>query len=402
MPRAVVTGAADSLVRPGRMTLGPLISLEPHVRNYAWGSVTRLPEFTGAEATGVPVAEHWFGAHPQGSSKAVNHDGSLVELRHLISSQPELTSDGAPPAFLVKLIAVDAPLSIQVHPDTARARLGFAGENAAGIPVDASERSFKDPYGKPEVLIALDPFRALAGLRPTAEIQSLLAEEPFSALAPLLDLSDNLGSTLGNLMTIPAELLTEVLDAARALIAQGPAASLQTRTAELVVKLANDYPADTGVLVAALLNDVMLEPGDALFIRPGVPHAYLSGLGLEVMGNSDNVIRGGLTAKHVNAELFLELTDAESTAPAISRAGTGNPSRFNVSLPGVTIDRFDLDGAEMHLSPSAASVCVAVGGSALLKSAGCALHLSQGQAAFVAASAHSTVSGNGVLIRTAG
>lgn len=257
-------------------------------RDYSWGSTTLIPEFLGVTPDGKPQAEIWYGTHPGSPARVVGRQG---DLRDLVGDLP----------FLLKVLAAGSPLSLQVHPTTAQARAGFARENAAGIPLDAPHRTYKDPFAKPEMIYALsDEFRALSGFRPVAATRELLdAANP--ALLPDLRTDDDLRAVVERLLT------TDVQAEVAAII--GLAATAAGDEWATVRLLAEHYPGDPGVAVSLLLHTVVLRRGEALYLPAGNMHAYLSGLGVELMGPSDNVLRCGLTPKHIDTAELLEVVD---------------------------------------------------------------------------------------------
>lgn len=285
--------------RPG------LLALTPALKDYDWGDAEYIPRVLGQAVTGAPVAEAWYGAHPQGPSGIAGREESLLDR---LDGEPDrwlgetLAARGAGLPFLVKFLAAARPLSIQVHPDTAQAREGFAREDAAGVPRDAPRRCYRDPHAKPELILALEPFEALCGFRADEEVRAALRRRP-----ELEDLSALCGrgwngqkALLERWFALPAE---EVRARQAALVERLTGAPLLTAAERLLLRIVEAVPgdvvADRGLLFALLLEHVHLEPGQGLFLRAGVPHAYLRGAGLEVMGASDNVLRAGLTSKHV-------------------------------------------------------------------------------------------------------
>lgn len=284
--------------------------LEGALRTYPWGSRTLLAELRNQPVPSPnPEAELWFGAHPAASSTIGGR-----ALQDVIRDDPEAAL-GARVArrydnqlpFLVKLLAAGEPLSIQAHPSREQALDGFARENAQGLALDDPRRNYKDANPKPELIVALSPFRALAGFRPAGRTYEL-----FNALGGLHRYSpmlvaeceeESLRAVFTSLISLPStvrlNLLAEVGEAARGLAKSG-APAWMVEVAETFLQLAARYPGDVGPLAALMLNHVTLPPGGALYLDAGQPHAYLSGLGVEVMANSDNVLRGGLTSKHVD------------------------------------------------------------------------------------------------------
>ncbi|MEU9858594.1 mannose-6-phosphate isomerase, class I [Streptomyces sp. NPDC047974] len=291
------------------------------VRPYAWGSTTAIPELLGTAPTGEPQAEMWMGAHP--GAPSLTPRGPLNELidadpvRELGPAATEKFGPRLP--FLLKVLAAGAPLSLQVHPDLEQARAGYAAEEAAGIPVDAPHRTYKDANHKPEMICALTPFEGFCGFRAPAEAADTLAALGVDSLKPYVDLlhahpeEDALREVLTALLTAdPAEMTHTVAEAAAAADRLGGA------HAPYAV-LAHHFPGDPGVIAAMLLHHVTLQPGEALYLGAGVPHAYLSGLGVEIMANSDNVLRCGLTPKHVDVPELLRVVRFEPADPGVLR-----------------------------------------------------------------------------------
>lgn len=283
-------------------------------RDYAWGSTTLIPELFGTAPDGEPQAEVWYGTHPGNPARVVGRAG---DLRDVAGELP----------FLLKILAAGSPLSLQAHPTTAQAREGFARENAASIPFDAPTRTYKDPYAKPEMILALsDEFRALSGFRPVAETRALLDAADESLLP---DLRDD-----GDLRSVVRRLLTaDVRDELAAIVAA--AAGRRNPAWATVRLLAAHYPGDPGIAVSLLLHSVVLARGEALFLPAGNLHAYLAGLGVELMGPSDNVLRGGLTPKHVDVPELLEVLDFTPVAdPRLPGVTEGGVTRFEPAGTG--------------------------------------------------------------------
>lgn len=336
-----------------------LLPLSNTPRDYDWGSRTAIAELLGRQASGRPEAELWFGAHPQAPSRVRQADGTETTLDRVIEADPAsaLGRGRTRLPFLLKLLAAERPLSLQVHPDDAQARAGFARENAAGIAVDAPTRNYRDDSAKPELVLALsEQFEALTGFRHLSESRVLFGElkdfargEDAGVLATFADRlgggsSENpvlpettggaadvhregdpgdlppvgraernaeaqpgnpLQDTVAWLLTGDRDEVAALTDAVARAAGDAPQHTSFGREWELVRELAAAYPGDPGVVLALLLNRVSLVQGQAMFLKPGSIHAYLSGLGVELMASSDNVLRGGLTSKHVDpAELL--------------------------------------------------------------------------------------------------
>lgn len=297
--------------------------LECAVMPYAWGSRSAIAELTGRSAPSKePEAELWMGAHPVAPSKLSRGDGRARSLAEVIAESParELGPEaseafGPRLPFLLKVLAAAQPLSLQAHPDAAQAKAGFEEEDRRGIPRDAPTRSYKDSSHKPELLCALVPVDALCGFRRAADTLRLFDElavpELEPVLAPLRAAPDTSGlaKVFRALMTMPpAEGARLVRATVAASASRGPSTSFATEHA-WAVRLDSLYRDDVGVVSALLLNLVHLERGEALYLDAGNLHAYLSGVGVEIMASSDNVLRGGLTKKHVDVAELMRVLD---------------------------------------------------------------------------------------------
>ena len=301
-----------------------VVRLQNTIRDYAWGSRTAIPELTGAEPDGRPQAELWMGAHESAPSLLPSGD-SLYDVvsagpSDVLGSETAGRFEGRFP-FLAKLLAAAQPLSIQAHPSREQAIDGYARDEAAGIPRDAADRNYKDPWPKPEILIALEPFDALVGFRPLESTVALL-----EALAPVgfEELTELLRN--GKLQDAFTQFMSSDRDSIRPLVAAleeacaryaGEAFALERETIE---RLCEDFPDDPGVLAALLLNRVRLERFEAVYLPAGNVHAYLHGLGFEVMANSDNVLRGGLTSKHIDVPELVSVVDFEPLTDPVMTA----------------------------------------------------------------------------------
>ncbi len=289
-------------------------------RHYAWGDTTAIPEMLGQPADGRPWAEWWMGTHPLAPSNL--EDGSPLE------------SVAGDLPYLLKLMAAAQPLSLQTHPDEAQAEAGFALEEHAGIRSDSPDRIYKDRSAKPEMLCALTTFDTLCGFRPVDATLSLLHDIGAEDLAAFLQ-HEKLPSTVAALYRGKLDLRSTI-DACR----------LHHRAeAELVTELAAAHPGDPSVVVTLLLNRVLLGRGDAVFLGPGNLHAYLRGFGVEVMANSDNVVRGGLTPKHVDVDELLAVLDYEPLVQPKVRSTEVEPGHWRYETPNTPFvaSRFELD-----------------------------------------------------------
>ena len=358
-----------------------MLKLTGKVQDYAWGDTSSIATLQGRTPSGRPEAEVWFGAHPSAPSATENGP-----LDGVIAADPvsALGEPGTLP-FLVKLLAAARPLSIQAHPSIAQAREGFARENGAGIPLDAAHRNYKDDNHKPEILIALTPFKAMAGFRPVEQTVELLDELSVPELdkARKMLADDSVGAhqrlrlVLSEWLELddPTPVVNSVLDRA---------AELDSFVARNLVFIGEAFPGDVGVLAALLLNHVELEPGQALFLPAGNLHAYLEGFGVEVMANSDNVLRGGLTEKHIDiAELedivvFEPITDPILVPDEEADDGV-RCAKFPIPVPDFSVTRYSGEGSVPLEGPA---IILAVTGRVAL---GDSLGIGPGEAAFIAA-----------------
>lgn len=336
-----------------------LIPLANDPRDYAWGSLSLLAELEGRAASGRPEAEVWFGDHP--GDPAETPDGRTLD--RWIADDGAASGIDAPLPYLLKLLAAASALSIQAHPSKAQAEAGFAREEAAGIPRDAADRTYRDDNHKPELIVALsDRFRALAGLRELDATRRLVAGLG-PAAAPL---AQRLEGADASLSAVIGWLLSDGADAARDVIAAAVAAQSDEFAAELEVARTLDagFPGDPGIVVALLMNLVTLHRGEGLFVPAGVLHAYLDGLGVELMAASDNVLRGGLTPKHVDAaELVSVLDPAPGVPPVIHARSLGDGIRqYDVPVPDFALLAVTAAAGGVEVPLAGAAIAVATGG----------------------------------------
>ncbi|WP_304008767.1 mannose-6-phosphate isomerase, class I [Rothia mucilaginosa] len=303
--------------------MGEIFSLKNQIQNYAWGSREILGRMRGVPVpTEQPEAEVWVGAHPAAPSRATV-DGAESPLNELIVEnpsrflRPDRTSDWFP--FLFKILAIDAPLSIQVHPTPEQAIAGFEDEQSRGIAIDAPFRNYKDRYSKPETVIALSPMRVLTGVRPVEQLKTLAAAFGATWLEERAELSPK--QLLTEIIHLPQETASaevqHLVDTAPGLL--GASNEVVADAAELVRIVDGKYPGDRGLLVAFVMNLVHLAPGESAFTPDGQVHAYVSGTAIELMNPSDNVMRAGLTAKHIDTEELIKVLGEKQDAPVIQR-----------------------------------------------------------------------------------
>lgn len=351
-------------------------------RDYAWGSTTLIAALEGRVPSGAPEAEVWFGDHAGDPSDTP--DGRTLDER----LADDAARTGAPRhlPYLLKLLGAASALSIQAHPSKPQAEAGFAREEAAGIDRDAPARTYRDANHKPELIVALSPeFRALAGLRDLDASRRLAAAlgPGGRALTEQLEKTDASARDIVGWALSPAS--RPDVDA---VIAAAVAARSDEFAAELDVarRLQDGFPGDPGIVVALLMNLVVLRRGEGLFLPAGVLHAYLEGLGVELMAASDNVLRGGLTPKHVDVDELLAVLDASTGAPAtvLPRATAEGVERFDVPVADFSLDRVAVAG-EVVLPASGTPIVLATDGDVTVsgRASGTSVRLAPGRAVLV-------------------
>ncbi|AGL14680.1 mannose-6-phosphate isomerase, class I [Actinoplanes sp. N902-109] len=367
--------------------MAAVLPLTGVIRPYAWGSHTAIAEMQGRSApTEDPEAELWLGAHP-GDPSIVRGESGPVSLADLIEGDPKgqlgaevVDEFGARLPYLMKLLAAEAPLSLQAHPDAEYAQRAFAAQQADP---DAPQ-NYTDAHHKPEMLVALTPFEALCGFRDPADAASALAEFGIDRLAPVVAA---LRTGVPGLAEAARTLLTWPADDRAALVAEAVAAG----TSPLVTTLAGFHPSDPGVLVALLLNHVRLQPGEALWMPAGNLHAYLKGTGVEIMAASDNVLRGGLTPKRVDVDELLRVLRFEVLADPVLPATEVSPGVTTWKVPAreFALFRLDLGPATppLPLPPSGPRIVLGTKGEVYVAEAvdGTPVDVAAGHAAYIPA-----------------
>ncbi len=394
--------------------------LEPVTQPYAWGSHTAIAELQGRPApTAQPEAELWMGAHPSAPS-GVERAGVRTTLDAVIAADPagELGAEcaarfGGRLPFLLKVLGVAKALSIQVHPSREQAEAGYREENERGLPPGDKSRNYVDDWPKPEILCALTRFEALAGMRTTADATALLRTLQVGQLAPLAaDLADtgNPASTgdpgvltraLGAMLTWPAAdrgaLVAAVVAACERVAASG---GEYAAACAATARTAGDHPGDLGIVASLLLRYVVLRPGEAIFLPAGGPHAYLRGTGLELLANSDNVVRAGLTPKHIDVPELLKLTDPAAAVPVIEpRPLGGGLDVYDSPAPEFRLYRAELGPGEVTLpGGGCARLVLCAQGTGALRASSGELKVGKGESCYLsAADGAVTASGPAVL-----
>ncbi|MDR1834072.1 MAG: mannose-6-phosphate isomerase, class I [Propionibacteriaceae bacterium] len=391
-----------------------MLELRGVTQQYDWGTVDAIPHLLGETADGEPHAEYWLGAHPL--SAATTAQGSLADV---IAANPEilgrrpLNTFGPVLPFLFKVLSAQHPLSLQAHPDRQQAEEGFTRENGADLPLDDPERVYRDAWPKPEVLVALDRFEALTSFRePTATAELFdglgVSAELASVIGPLTERKGAaaIAEVFLDALSLEGERkqLLDVLAAAAVKHSRddGPVGQL----AKDVLLLDEVFPGDPAILAALLLNRVTLEPGQAFFVPPGQMHVYLRGTGIEVMANSDNVIRGGLTPKHVDVRELVRVVDFEPKPIQIIEPAAGEPGVLSYPVPCEEFALWRLD-----LTPElgwinlpgrgSARIAFTTVGQASVASGSHALTIGQGDAILAGADEDTRIEGHGSVFVTA-
>ncbi len=381
--------------------------------SYAWGSRSAIAGLRGAPPSPAPEAELWMGAHPVAPSIARSPHGDVSLLELIEASPVELLGErvaarfGGRLPFLMKVLAAERPLSLQAHPSTAQARAGFEREERAGVPRLAPHRLYKDASHKPELLCALGPFEALSGFREASEAHEVLGALGVPSLGGVVATLAEPGAApvsraFTALLTIEAgtraELVADVGKAAAALAAKGGTLAPAYRWA---ARLAEEYPGDPGVVCSLLLRHVELAAGEALYLPAGNLHAYLRGVGVEIMASSDNVLRGGLTPKHVDVAELLAVLDFAGGPPV--RVSPASRDGFRVYATAAA--EFELSSVELRrdvavsLEASGPEIVLALGEAVLTGRAG-SVALGPVESAFLpAGSGRVEARGAGVLFR---
>lgn len=356
--------------------------LKGTVKHYDWGGHSFIPGLLNITNPGnQPFAEYWMGTHHLGMSQVLNREGETVPLSAITAPLP----------YLFKVLDVKDMLSIQVHPSKKEAEEEFARENAEGIPPDSPLRNYKDDNHKPELMVALSDFWLLHGFKPAEELMDTLQNvTELNSLLPVFR-AEGYAALYRYVMEMPQEkvnrLLQPLLDNIDGVYKEKVPDKYDEdfwalRTAQTFNK---GKDIDRGIFSIYLFNLVHLKKGEAIFQDAGVPHAYLEGQNIEIMANSDNVLRGGLTTKNIDVKELLKHTKCEATLPQVLNGDTVNPfeKQFNVPVPDFRLSRLDISGGDaISFRINDAEILLLTEGEVLVKDETATIRLEKGQAVF--------------------
>jgi mannose-6-phosphate isomerase len=377
-----------------------MLLLRNEIQQYAWGSRTKIADLLGQPSPApVPQAEIWMGAHPSAPSNVMRR-GAWQPLTSWIEEEPDVVlgervrqAYGSGLPFLLKVLAVDNPLSLQAHPSLAHARKGFEKEQAAGIPLAARNRKYKDRNHKPELLCALTPFEAMCGFRRAEDSLRLLEAlevpdlKPYAAMIRLEPGPAGLQAAFSALVASPQSekrgLAEKTAEACESLRRRGSEFEAELGWARRIAEL---HPGDMGLVCVLLLNLVRLDPGQAFYLPVGCLHAYLQGMAVEIMASSDNVLRGGLTQKHVDADELSRVLDFHDGQVPVLAGECRRPGErvFTTPAPEFELSMLDLSGTKLAFSSRVGpEILFCTGGNAVVRGEHGEVALGRGASAFV-------------------
>lgn len=391
--------------------------LEPAFKLYSWGSYTAIQNMTGRkELEGKTAAEMWMGDHPSGLN-SIKEDSSLYPLHNLVESYPEKLIGksshekfpGTIP-FLLKVLGAEKPLSIQSHPDKKQAEEGFERENILNIGMKDFNRGYKDRNHKPEIILALTPFKMMKGFRRYEKIKenfSLYCPESSEMLffnCPGYSEEKNIKSFFKKIMSAGRHDSENMINEALSAINKGKSEDNDKTVSEMIKKFSEYYPGDPGILSPLYLNCAVLSPGDAVYIPAGELHAYIEGTGIELMANSDNVFRGGLTAKHVDREeLYKILRYRPTEIKKIEGKKEKGETFFFTESEEFLLSEIVLDKDKKYNSAEDRNIDILIcceGSAEVLDSGGCRINVSKGESFLVPSSTgRYSIIGEGVFYK---
>jgi mannose-6-phosphate isomerase len=381
-----------------------IFKLEGKVQHYAWGGFDYLPQLLNKENKGgKPFAEYWLGAHPNHPSKVLLSTitetlGTTTENLDTLIQQDVNNILGVRTSeqfrslpYLLKVLDVRQMLSIQVHPSKSEAEKGFLQENEAGISVTASHRNYKDDNHKPELMVALGSFWLLHGFKPEADLKRVIERTPeLQSLAPVFEAAGYKG-LYEKVMTMPQEEINAWLEPLAKRVVplyeagQLPKSAEDFWAARAIQSFCTDGQYDRGIFSIYFFNLLELQKGEGIFQPAGMPHAYLEGQNVEIMANSDNVLRAGLTDKHIDVQELLKHTTFSSTTPQIIKA-SGSETFYEAPVPEFGLYQYETEAGYLKtIMTDSAEIFLCLEGEAGLSAEGASLALSKGEAAFVCA-----------------
>ena len=381
--------------------------MENPVMAYAWGSREAIAALQGRPAAAASEAELWMGAHPSAPSQlsgAGNLDALIAADPVGVLGKDCVERFGARLPFLLKVLAAEQSLSLQVHPNNEQARRGYAAEDAAGVDLAAPNRWYRDPFAKPEMLVALTDFEVLAGFRPADEAAAVLGGVGIDRLDPLIEALRS-GTPTGEVFL---QLIEWPAHDRAALVSEVAAAFDGGVIGSWVARLAAKYPADPGVVGFLLLNYLTLRPWQGLYIAPGQIHGYLRGTGVEILGGSDNVIRGGLTPKPVSVSELRAILAIEAAVPAVIELEPLSPLASGEQVWPTARPEFELRRKQVgapgapareHLASGGPAVLLCLEGKLQICDRDGTLTIGPGESAFAFAGTELEVGGTGVLVQ---
>ena len=387
--------------------------LKNRIQKYAWGSVSAIPELLGySNPDNEPLAELWMGAHPKSPSVIIGPGGKEIALNEYIDADAEkVLGEGSAKRFngrlpyLFKVLAAGSPLSIQAHPSLEQAREGYRRENEAGIAIDAYNRNYKDDNHKPEIICALSEYHAMRGFRhPDAIIENFR-----KIMIPELEPAINALESSSGLKVFFTGLMRLGAASRASLIKNALKAGENLPDFRWIKRFSELYPGDTGILSPLYLNVVTLKPGEAMYLAAGELHAYLEGTGIELMANSDNVLRGGLTPKYVDVDELLSTLNFTSCEPEILTPVkiSGMEYAYAADVPEFYLSRIELADGQYVLpndyGPELPSVFICLEGEIEISDTagqeGSSVTVARGDAAFADFGSSLTLKGRGLLYR---
>ena len=377
--------------------------LKGAVQHYAWGGFDYIPQLLGIEKTGQPFAEYWLGAHPSQPAEVDVH-GVLKKLNVLIEEEKSVLGSAVTAQFqslpyLLKVLDVRQMLSIQVHPDKESASKAFDDENKNGIALNAPNRNYKDRNHKPELMVALSDFWLLHGFKPEAQLREILnAMPPFSFLAKTFE-KEGYKGLYEQVMTMPQTevnaVLQPLLKRLSPLYENGelPKSTEDFWAARAVETFCKDGNYDRGIFSVYFFNLVHLKTGEGIYQPAGLPHAYLEGQNVEIMAASDNVLRAGLTDKHIDIAELIKHVRFEPTHPAVLHGGSGQETVYKSGAAEFELSRIQLrSGDSVEITTTTAEILLQMEGAALVQTNGAEMPLKRGEALLLTAGAEVKIS----------